>query len=222
MIDSLAATPQAGPSIQQNVAAGRAGALASDFEVFLQMLTAQAKYQDPMEPIDSSQYAAQLAQFSMVEQQVQTNQTLTALFGQMGASNMASLAGWVGMDARAVTPLPFDGTPIAVSPNPAAAADKAFLVVSNQAGDEVQRVSIPVSSESMEWAGVADDGSPIANGLYSFSVESFSKGELIRSDPAGVYGRITEAQVRNGKVILILQGGQAIPASSVTALRGGS
>ncbi|MEP0702358.1 MAG: flagellar hook capping FlgD N-terminal domain-containing protein, partial [Lentilitoribacter sp.] len=44
-------------------------ALASDFETFLKMLTAQARYQDPLEPIDSSEYAAQLAQFSMVEQQ---------------------------------------------------------------------------------------------------------------------------------------------------------
>lgn len=53
--------------------AATSSVLSSDFEVFLQMLTAQAEYQDPLEPIDSSEYAAQLAQFSMVEQQVMTN-----------------------------------------------------------------------------------------------------------------------------------------------------
>ncbi len=37
--------------------------LSSDFETFIKMLTTQAKYQDPLEPLDSSEYAAQLAQF---------------------------------------------------------------------------------------------------------------------------------------------------------------
>ena len=56
-----------------------AAVLSSDFETFLQMLTAQARYQDPLEPIDSSEYASQLAQFSMVEQQVLSNDLLTSL-----------------------------------------------------------------------------------------------------------------------------------------------
>ncbi len=65
--------------------------LSSDFETFLQMLTAQARYQDPLEPIDSSEYAAQLAQFSMVEQQVQSNELLQALSAQMSASAIGQL-----------------------------------------------------------------------------------------------------------------------------------
>ena len=51
-------------------------ALSADFETFIKMLTTQAKYQDPLEPLDSSEYAAQLAQFSMVEQQVLSNDLL--------------------------------------------------------------------------------------------------------------------------------------------------
>ncbi|WP_435988127.1 flagellar hook capping FlgD N-terminal domain-containing protein [Sulfitobacter sp. SH22] len=39
--------------------------ISSDFETFLKMLTTQARYQDPLEPIDSSQYSAQLAQFGL-------------------------------------------------------------------------------------------------------------------------------------------------------------
>lgn len=61
-----------------------ASGLASDFETFLKMLTAQARYQDPLEPIDLTEYASQLAQFSMVEQQVKTNDMLSALSGQFG------------------------------------------------------------------------------------------------------------------------------------------
>ena len=66
--------------------------LSSDFEVFLQMLTAQAKYQDPLEPIDNSEYAAQLAQFSMVEQQVTTNDLMEQMLSAFGTNDMASAA----------------------------------------------------------------------------------------------------------------------------------
>ena len=65
--------------------------LSSDFETFLKMLTAQAQYQDPLEPIDSSEYAAQLAQFSMVEQQVLANDRLSELTAQMSIANMTQL-----------------------------------------------------------------------------------------------------------------------------------
>lgn len=196
-------------------------ALASDFETFLKMLTAQARYQDPMDPLDSSAYAAQLAQFSMVEQQVQTNDTLSALVSQMAISNMASLAGWVGMEARSASAIQFSGSPITISPNPAAMADTVALVVTDSKGNEVQRLSVPVSAEPIQWAGVDEDGAPLANGLYHFSVESYRADELILAEPAETYGRIVEAQAHGNEIILILEGGQAVPSSSVTALRQG-
>jgi len=197
-------------------------ALSSDFETFLKMLTAQAKYQDPLEPIESSEYAAQLAQFSMVEQQVQTNDVLAALFSKTGETNMALLAGLVGMEARALAPAYFDGTPITVQPNPAAISDQVFLVVYDEDGTEVQRESVPLSAEPIEWAGVDSEGEALPTGAYSFIIESVKDGEVILSEHAEVYGRVAEAQVQNGEVILILEGGVAVLSSSVTALRNGS
>lgn len=193
--------------------------LTSDFETFLKMLTAQARYQDPLEPIDSTEFAAQLAQFSMVEQQVQTNDTLSQLAAQMGTANMASLAGWVGMEARAETPAYFDGFPITVAPAPARAADQAFLVVTNAGGAEVQRLQIPVPADPLQWTGVDDSGVPFDDGIYDFHVESFNNGDKIPSGATEVYSRISEAQTRGNEVVLILQGGQAISANAVSALR---
>lgn len=51
----------------------------SDFQTFLQLLTAQMRHQDPLEPLDSTQFVAQLAAFSSVEQQIQTNAKLDLL-----------------------------------------------------------------------------------------------------------------------------------------------
>ena len=219
MIDSLTANTPLAPVPAQIPKASTTQGLASDFNVFLEMLTAQARYQDPMKPIDSTQYASQLAQFSMVEQQVRTNDALAAVFEQLGGSSMASLASWVGMDARAAAPAYFDGSPISVSPSPAAGADRVQMVVLNEFGNEVQRLDIPVSSRPIEWAGVNGNGDPFAKGLYSFNIESYTGEDLVLSKTAEVYGNVSEAQVQNGQVVLILEGGQAIPSSSVTGLR---
>lgn len=220
MINAFSAAAAQTPGTNQAPGTDQTSGMTSDFKTFLKMLTAQARYQDPLDPIDSTQYASQLAQFSMVEQQVKTNDALAAMFGQMGSSNMASLASWVGMEARAVTPIYFDGSPITVAPNPASVSDRVELIVHNKDGQEVQRRAIPVSGDLIEWAGLDDDDVPFSGGTYSFTVESFRGDDLILSEAAEVYGKVTEAQVQNGQVILILEGGQAVLSSSVTGLRG--
>ncbi len=47
-----------------------------DFQTFLKLLTAQMRNQDPLEPLDATQFVAQLASFSSVEQQIETNAKL--------------------------------------------------------------------------------------------------------------------------------------------------
>lgn len=192
----------------------------SDYDTFLKMLTAQAKYQDPLEPMDSSEYASQLAQFSMVEKQTENNALLSSIAQQMGLANMAAMSGWVGMDARAAAPAYFDGsTPIAVSPNPAASSDTVELVVSDSSGSEVQRITLPVSADAYEWDGLDDNGTAFASDTYTFVVESIANEEVILSEMAEVYSTVAETQMQGTDVILILEGGSAILASSVTALR---
>lgn len=216
-MDVTAATsPTSGasaPSPQANAV------LSSDFETFLQMLTAQAKYQDPLEPIDSSEYAAQLAQFSMVEQQVKSNDLLTALTAQLGASNMAQMSSWIGMEARTTAAVHFDGAPLTISPTPAAVADNVQLVVYDAAGAEVQRLTIPNSTEPVQWAGVTSGGAPFPPGLYRFEVESRAQGSLVLSEPAETYGKVTEAQIISGQTLLVLEGGSTVAADTVTGLR---
>ena len=217
----MAVTPvtSAPPTLVAKTSAQATSLLSSDFQTFLQMLTAQARYQDPLEPIDSSQYAAQLAQFSMVEQQVKSNDILASVAAQLGAGTMAQTAGWIGMEALTTAPTFFDGTPVRIDPNPAAISDEVYLVVRDGSGQEVQRKALPVSADPVEWAGVTSDGSPFPQGVYSFDIESRAGGEVILLEPAPTYGRITEARLQDGEAILILQGGTRISAASVTGLR---
>lgn len=194
-------------------------ALNSDFETFLKMLTVQAQNQDPLNPIDSTEYAAQLAAFSSVEQQVLTNDLLSGLDNRFGNLGMAQMAHWVGMEARVRAPAEFSGTPIEVIPKFENQADAATLVVRNSEGVIVQRLAVDPAAEALSWSGQDNNGQDLPQGLYSFAIESFAAGELLKSNPAQVYTRIEEIQNVGGAVSLVLAGGTKIDTSEVSALR---
>jgi len=108
--------------------------ISSDFETFLRMLTVQMQNQDPLNPVDSSDYAVQLATFSGVEQAVLTNDLLKSLTAQMNSSGLAGMANWVGKEARAAAPAFFDGNPVTITPKPSAIAERVEVVVRNESG----------------------------------------------------------------------------------------
>lgn len=193
--------------------------ISSDFETFLRMLTVQMQNQDPLNPVDSSDYAVQLATFSGVEQAVLTNDLLKNLTAQLNISGMAEMAAWVGKEARAVAPANFEGSPVTLSPNPERIADRAQIVVSDANGLEVQRFDIPLTSEPVQWAGVGPGGTPFPYGLYSFTLINSAGGQELSRDPVEIYSTVTEVRSQNGQTMLILQGGAAVESGQVTALR---
>lgn len=212
-------TPQTSSSRIVSESQADAAALSSDFDTFLKMLTAQVTNQDPLNPTDSQDFAAQLATFSNVEQSVKTNELLESLVAQFGGSGMAEMASWVGMEARIEAPGYFAGSPITISPNPIVEADQNFLVVRNSEGTVVQRNEIPVAAGSLEWAGVDNNGAPFDDGLYSFALDSFKNGEQLGEIPVEVYSRVTEARGEGGITVLVLEGGAMANSANVTGLR---
>ncbi len=193
--------------------------ISSDFNTFLKMLTVQMQNQDPLNPIDSSDYAVQLATFSGVEQQVRTNDLLAGLASQMTTSGMGQIAAWVGMEARVVAPAYFDGSAITVSPNPPVIADRVDMIVRNEAGTEVERIALPVSAEPVQWTGQRPDGSYFPQGKYSFEIVGFSGDSILTQDQAEIYAPVQEVRSQAGQQILMLPGGVGVLASNVTALR---
>lgn len=64
-----------------------------DYDAFLTLLVTQMKNQDPTEPTDSGEFLAQLASFSSVEQQLQTNEKLTELVQANLMNQAANITG---------------------------------------------------------------------------------------------------------------------------------
>ncbi len=205
------------PPLSQAEISGNA--LASDFETFLKMLTTQLENQDPLDPVESSEFAMQLATFSGVEQQIRTNDLLADMVSGLGASGLSQLAGWVGMEARVSAPAAFNGAPITLAPEPDAASDAAYLVVRDATGAQVSREAIPLNIQTIEWAGVSDTGTPLPAGNYTFEVESQNQGQVTSTRPVDHYALVQEARLSDGGIELVLQGGNAVPSGEVLARR---
>lgn len=78
---------------QQNTTAQSTGASTLGYDAFLKLLVAQMQNQDPTKPMDSTEFIAQLASFSSVEQSVKINSKLDALITSIGLNQADALIG---------------------------------------------------------------------------------------------------------------------------------
>ena len=129
------------------------------------------------------------------------------------------MSAWVGKEIRSDAPAVFDGAPITVSPKLASGAEKGYLVVTNEAGTTVDRRLLGNRPGNMVWDGLNSNGETFEVGTYRFAVESHGGGEVVSIDPVEIYATVDEAQIVDGEVVLVLQGGQSVSATSVSALR---
>ena len=188
----------------------------ADFQTFLTMLTAQLKNQDPLSPMESTDFAIQLATFAGVEQQALGNKYLEQMAGQSGSGGIAN---WIGKEARTTAPVWFGDTALTLDVAPHALAESVQLVTYDAKGQEVAREEIGPGEGQIDWLGRTEEGAKLPDGLYSFAVESWRGGEIIQTSQAGAYARIVEAQFGADGGRLVFQGGGSALASEITALR---
>jgi flagellar basal-body rod modification protein FlgD len=208
------------PAAPTPVSGRTANALSSDFETFLKMLMVQMKNQDPLNPIESTDFAVQLATFSGVEQQVKTNELLSGLSEALGGSSLSQYAGWIGSEVRNSGQVAFDAAPLTLYPAPSAAGDlPSFLVVRDASGAPLSRVPLPSPTEPFVWAGVGAGGAPFPPGRYSFEIEQTEGDSVVATVPVEHYAAVREVRSDPAGAMLILNGGVAVPATDVTAVR---
>ncbi|MCF3974241.1 flagellar hook capping FlgD N-terminal domain-containing protein [Paracoccus salsus] len=215
-IGGTAASSAAGPAATGSTTT----ATGADFDTFLKMLTAQLKNQDPLNPMEGTEFAVQLATFSGVEQQAQTNKLLNQLVTQMGGGSLGQIADWIGKEARTTEPVWFGNKALTLDVAPDPAADAVTLVTLNATGREVAREEIGPGAGQIDWFGRDAMGDKLPDGRYSFIIESARKGEVIAETNVGAYARIVEAEIDGADgASLIFEGGSSAAAVSIDALR---
>lgn len=209
---------------EEETTAGSDKKISSDFETFLKMLTVQMQNQDPLNPVDSTDYATQLATFSSVEQQVLTNDLLKALSAQMGGGNapgggLQSVSSWIGMEAMSDEPVTFTGAPVAIRADHPAGADAAKLIVRNAEGEDVQSFDIDVAQRDLIWGGADETGALLPTGQYSFHITSYRNHAEIGTEVAPVYRSVIEAREDGGAIVLTMSDGTEVSPDDVMGLR---
>ena len=93
---AAAGASSTGSSAPASTGSSALTSLSNNFNTFLQMLMTQLKNQDPTSPMDSNQFTTELVQFSSVEQQINTNTSLTSLIQLTQAGQIMNSSSMVG------------------------------------------------------------------------------------------------------------------------------
>ncbi len=190
-----------------------------DFQNFLQLLTAQLRNQDPLSPIDSTDFVAQLASFSSVEQLVGANQRLDAIAAAIVGDGIEQYAGWIGRVAEAeASPGYFDGDQLPFRINQDIDATRVEAVVTNAAGVEISRFAIANDEAVQRWDGIVN-GAPVESGAYTITAIYERDGQIIRSEIANTFATVKEVRLIDDSAKLRLESGVEVDPSQVVGLR---
>jgi flagellar basal-body rod modification protein FlgD len=188
-------------------------------EDFLQLLVAQLSAQDPLNPMDSREFSAQLAQFSALEQMTNVNSTLEELVKAqqaMGNSSMISLIGkLVDVPGNSFEHTQGGTTNLTYALGSEASTTK--IEIYNSAGNLVNTLNGPGAKGSnlAIWNGLDSQGNPVPAGLYSFKVQATNaKGGLVTSETFTT-GLVTDVLFEEGEAFAVVNG-QKLPAAEIT------
>jgi flagellar basal-body rod modification protein FlgD len=191
---AVGSTTSAGVSVQS-----RKNATTLDINDFLKLMSTQLTNQDPLKPLDSTAFVAQLAQFGTVAGIQSMQDSLATLTDSLRSSQALSGATLVGH--RIIAPATvasyagdaaLDGAVEVPS-----GASAVGLDIYDSAGQLVRRLALPTAAglQQFSWDGRGDDGAPLAPGSYGFKVVANVAGSNVSLQPllAASVGSVTLA-----------------------------
>jgi flagellar basal-body rod modification protein FlgD len=190
---------------------------------FLKLFVTQLKNQDPLNPMDSTQYVSQLAQLTQVEQAYNTNSNLQNILAALNGGTGLSAVSMVGKYVVA----PGSSFSLASGDQPVLnyrTTDQASSVVvkiSNSAGAVVRTITqgaTAAGDHTVSWDGKDDSGNNVAAGNYSFSATGYDSTGSASSATPLMQGRVTGLKMDSSSPTLTVNGFD-VPLSSVLTVR---
>ena len=207
---------------QQTSQAGSSGkTLASNFDTFLKLLTAQLQNQDPLEPMDSSKFTEQLVQYSSVEQGIYTNKNLETLIALQQGGGLGSAVNYIGREVAAInSEAALSGGEANWSYSLPREAASVSLTVMDANGKTVFSGTGPTTAgaNAVAWDGRTNAGAAAPDGVYTLSVKALDAAGATLNTPITLKGRVDSVSTLDGEVLLNV-GGVSLRLSDVTAVR---
>lgn len=165
-------------------------------EDFMMLLVAQLKNQDPLSPDDPTEFTAQLAQFSSLEQLYNLNDSMESLAASNAESDRLATLGTIGKEvAYESSDMNFSGEPVEFGYSLNGPASEVTISL-QQDGATVATLNgteLTAGNHFLTWDGLTKDGSPAPVGDYKIVLSAKSATEepvlvspLIKSEVTGV------------------------------------
>lgn len=188
-------------------------------DTFLNLLSVQLQYQDPLQPMDSMQFVTQLAQFTQVEKSVNMDKTLGTLTQYMASMNNYNAAGLIGKDVQVEGrsfPLRED-VPATLNYQLEGDAREVMIQISDETGNVVRNIRAgvqPAGMQNVTWNGLDEHGNNLPEGTYTYDVSAADvTGAPVRAQTY-TQGRVTGVTFENSIAYLMVNGAR-VPASGV-------
>ncbi|MCW2239929.1 flagellar hook assembly protein FlgD [Azospirillum canadense] len=189
-----------------------------DYESFLKLLTAQLRNQDPLAPMDASQFMTQLAQLSTVEQGVRTNDTLTQVLDTLKNSGMRMDMAYLGRSVEVSTDqLSLSGGKAQMAYAVEGAAASVKIEVLNDAGQAIYSTagSPQTGRQTFAWDGKRTDGSTAPDGVYHVRVTAKDKTGAALKAATVVTDTVKEVRTADGATKFVLKGGATVSGTDI-------
>lgn len=169
--------------------------LSADMNTFLQLLTTQLKYQDPMDPMDTAEFTNQLVQYSSVEQAIQTNEKLDTMMSLSIANLGAQAVSYIGKTVQVLGDvMPLENAKAKATYTLDKDVSSTTIVVKDMNGKVVYTETGEKTSGTHEfnWDGKDSNGNQLEDGAYQIVVTTkAAEGESAASVTTTVFGKVT-------------------------------
>ena len=196
--------------------------IADNFDTFLSILTTQLKNQNPLDPMDTNQFTAQLVQFTGVEQQLKTNEFLEALMLSSQNTSKSDAVSYIGKEVTSTgkTGELTDTNAVFWAYSADAGAPNTTITIKNAAGTTVYKQTGPIDMGpgTFRWDGKGSDGAVKPNGVYSIEISGKDvNGKNVRISTASI-GIVTAVDF-TGEVPVLSVGTRRVSINDVTDVR---
>ena len=170
-------------------------------------------------PVDSADYAMQLAAFSTVEQQVLLNQKMDVLQNNLHQNTLASLSNWMGKTVKLPGSFTYSGGEVTALITPPTGREKTDFIVQDAAGAEIFCHRLGAQDQEFAWAGTTSKGAVAPVGHYNFALEGFAKDQSLGISKLASLQTIEEISQPADDILVTLGNGQTLPWKNLTGLR---
>ncbi len=190
----------------------------NNFDQFLKLLVTQMKNQDPMEPMDASEFTNQLVQFAGIEQNIKSNTLLEKISGNQTSGLLRESASYVGQTVSIKSDKLVRGD--ATTPNTFTYTnDKKYtnakITILDNKGKMVRTLdslSGEAGIKTITWDGKDTQGLPMPAGQYTLKAVGVTKtgngpnDQTTTNLETTTTGVVNSAGVEGGKIMLNVDG----------------